>query len=246
MIFQPPPPFDLPDIALVCGRFSALAKLGIDPHIALGGMLVLYSGLDQNGLATAIASSVAGTASLGIEREAERAKMALRAGLCDFVVNGLDEALRILKNEIRRKRAVSVVVTGDARILMEEIVTRGVQPDILGFAVPELLSRGARMPLFDKASEGIAVTWWAIEPFRWLPAMDALAVASLVVADERIRWIKESPRYLGRAFAGQRFLRMSAMEADIFEAAIRSAVLSGALPQGAYIVRNGEKIGFPL
>ena len=97
---------EFPAIAVVYARFIALTSLSAD----LGGQLLLYIGLDPEGIAVAMASNVAGAASLGLESDVGRAKEALRAGVCDFLVNSLDEALRILKNEIRSRRPVSVVL----------------------------------------------------------------------------------------------------------------------------------------
>ncbi|MGB7189056.1 MAG: hypothetical protein WBD10_02870, partial [Acidobacteriaceae bacterium] len=120
---------DFPDISVIYGRFEALMGLSAD----VGGWLLLYAGLDRNGVAVAMASNVAGAASLGIEPNAERAKAALRAGVCDFVVNDIGEALRIVKNEIRQRRTVSVVLQGAVDAAVAEIVERGVQPEVLAF-----------------------------------------------------------------------------------------------------------------
>jgi len=38
----------------------------------------------------------------------------LKTGYCDFMVNNLDEALRILKNAVRKKEALSVGWWGTA------------------------------------------------------------------------------------------------------------------------------------
>src|SRR6185437_2272468 len=145
---------DFPDISVVYERYAALTELSAE----LGGCLLLYAGLDAGGVAVAMASNVAGAASLGLEPDAERAKAALRAGVCDFVVNGLGEALRILKNEIRQRRGVSVVLTGAIDPTLAEIVARGVQPEVLAFSVPELDARGARMLGADAAGGLLPVT----------------------------------------------------------------------------------------
>jgi hypothetical protein len=230
---------DFPEIAVVYARFAALTALSSD----LGGWLVLYCGLECGGIAVAMASNVAGAASLGIEPDASRAKQALRAGVCDFLVNNLDEALRILKNEIRKHRAVSVVLSGDVDAAVGEIVARGVQPEVLAFPVRELMERGARVLSTDVESALTPVMWSiASEPLRWLPAVDALAVASLAVADARVRWLEASPRYLGRVFAGQRFLRMTDAEADVFVRAARAKVRAGAIPVAVSVTRGGEAI----
>jgi hypothetical protein len=75
--------------------------------------------------------------------------------------------------------------------------------------------------------------------------VDTLATQSLKVADARIRWIGLSPRYLGRAFAGQRFVRMSDGEFETFFEAVRSAVKRGALPAAVSILRGGKGVSIP-
>ncbi|MGB0123314.1 MAG: hypothetical protein WA419_11050 [Silvibacterium sp.] len=230
---------DFPDIALVYARFAALTALSSD----LGGWLLLYSVLDCDGIAVAIASNVAGAASLGVEPDAVRGKQALRAGVCDFLVNNLDESLRILKNEIRKRRPVSVVLTSNVDATVAEIVARGVQPEVLAFPVQELMEGGSSV-LHAKADDALIPVTWSVaaEPLRWLPVVDALAVAALETADSRIRWIEGSPRYLGRVFAGQRFLLMTDGEADGFVAAIREAVRMGAIPVAVSARRGDEAI----
>jgi hypothetical protein len=228
---------EFPEISVVYARFAALTVESSN----LGGTLLLYSGLDRDGIAVAMASNVAGAASLGFEPDVALAKQAVRAGVCDFLVNNLDEALRILKNEIRKRRAVSVVLTGDVDSMVTEIVARGVQPEVLAFPVRELVERGARVLAADVEDTRAAVTWSvANEPMRWLPVVDALASASLEIADARVRWIEGSPRYLGRAFERQRFLRMTNEEADAFASAIRAAVTEGAIPCAVSVTLGGE------
>ncbi len=230
---------EFPDISVVYGRYAALTELSAD----VGGWLLSYAGLDAGGIAVAMASNVAGAASLGLEPDAERAKAALRAGVCDFVVNELGEALRILKNEIRQRRGVSVVLTGAVDAMLAEIVARGVQPDVLAFPVPELGALGARA-LGADAGRGLVPITWGVEreAARWLPVLDGLAIGALEKRDARARWVEASPRYLGRSFAGQRFVRMTDSEADRFVAAAREAVAAGRVPVGVSIVRGGESV----
>lgn len=231
---------DFPDIPQIYARFAALAKLSPEP----GGSLLLYTGFDSDGIAVATASNVAGAASLGIEADAMRAKAALRAGVCDFVVNTLDEALRILKNEVRKRRAVSVTVLGQAQAVVADMIERGVQPDVLAFPVKELIERGARLLSESSTEDGlVAVTWKvASEPVRWLPVLDELAAGSLENKGARMRWVEAAPRYLGKAFAGQRYLRMTEVEIAAFLKGIGTARSTGEIPVEVLVSREGEQI----
>jgi len=47
------------------------------------------------------------------------------------MVNNLDEALRILKNAVRKKEALSVGLVGNCADVIPELAERGVLPDIL-------------------------------------------------------------------------------------------------------------------
>lgn len=232
---------EFPEIAAVYARFTALMSLSAD----LGGCLLLYMVLDSDGVAVAMSSNVAGAASLGIEPDAVRAKQALRTGVCDFLVNNLDEALRVLKNEVRSRRRVSVVLAADPQAVIAQIVERGVQPDILASPVRDLIERGARM-LPDITMSGLIPVAWTISgnTVRQLPVLDGLAARSIEGSaadiDPRVRWIEASAKYLGRPFAGQRFLRMTSTEANEFVGAVKTAVSTGAIAGAVSITCGGE------
>jgi urocanate hydratase len=72
-----------------------------------------------------------GAAFLGIDVDPERIKKRLKTGYCDFMVTTLDEALRILKNAVRKKENVSVGLVGNCADVIPELAARGVVPDIL-------------------------------------------------------------------------------------------------------------------
>ncbi len=238
------PSQEFPDITDVYERFAALTA--VSPE--LGGSLLVYVGLDRSGIALAIAANIAGAASLGVEPELARAKQSIRSGACDFLVNTLDEALRILKNEIRRKKAVSVVLGGGTPGVVAEMVERGVQPEIVVGDAPgmaTLEARGARRPEWAPG-EGMAVTWRvAREPLRWLPVVDRMAAGALdpvsAATAARRRWLEAAPRYLGRELAGQRYLRMSEAEAEAFVAAVRREVESGGIGVAVTVSRDGSE-----
>jgi len=72
------------------------------------GALILAIGLGPRGAAVSTAGNIAGAACLAIDPRPEACRAALLSGACDFIVNTVDEALRILKNQIRQRRPVSV------------------------------------------------------------------------------------------------------------------------------------------
>jgi len=121
----------------------------------LGGKLLLVSGFGREGISAALGATLAGAACLGMDADAQAVKQAMREGGCDFMVNSLDEALRILKNEVRKKRPVSVGVPADAAVMLAAMVERGVQPDLITDFV---IAPAAEVPNVcdDDATDGTA------------------------------------------------------------------------------------------
>src|SRR5947209_6614474 len=83
------------------------------------------------GGAQPLAATMTGAAFLGIDVDPERIKKRLKTGYCDFMVNTVDEALRILKNAVRKKENVSVGLVGNCADVIPELAERGVVPDLL-------------------------------------------------------------------------------------------------------------------
>jgi urocanate hydratase len=106
---------------------AAQKRLGGD----LAGKLVVAGGMGRMGGAQPLAATMNGAAFLGIEIDAERIKRRVRTGYCDICVNSLDEAIRILKNVVRQKRAVSVGLVGNSADVIPEMARRGIVPDLL-------------------------------------------------------------------------------------------------------------------
>src|SRR5215475_5365713 len=117
---------------IVEGTFETFSAAG-EKHFGgdLSGKLVVSGGMGGMGGAQPLAATMAGACFLGIDVDPERIKKRLKTGYCDFMVNSLDEALRILKNEIRKKNAVSVGLVGNCADIIPELADRGVVPDIL-------------------------------------------------------------------------------------------------------------------
>ena len=97
----------------------------------LSGKLIVSGGMGGMGGAQPLAATMTGAAFLGIEVDPERIKKRMKSGYCDFMVNSLDEALRILKNAVRKKEAISVGLVGNCADVIPELAERGVVPDIL-------------------------------------------------------------------------------------------------------------------
>jgi len=103
---------------LVCRRESWARKL----------VFAAGEGASGGGLAAAV--SIAGGTSLVVDPDEAAVKRVFRSGGVDFVVNSLDEALRILKNEIRKGTPVGVAVVSEVGVVVEEMRERGVVADM--------------------------------------------------------------------------------------------------------------------
>jgi hypothetical protein len=167
-----------------------------DAHVpgepSLGGKLLYAGEPDEDGRALIAASNIAGAASLCATADAHAQKQAVRDGIVDFLVTSLDEALRILKNEIRKREPVAVCIGAPWAQIESEMSERGVEPDVLR---PSAGDEG------DAAPADVALVSWSVSsaPARWMPKLDAFALqcAGELPGSTR-RWLRMSPRYMGR------------------------------------------------
>jgi urocanate hydratase len=98
---------------------------------SLAGKLVASGGLGGMGGAQPLAATMNGAAFLGVEVDPERIKRRVKSGYCDYMVNTLDEAVRLLRDAVHDKRAVSVGLVGNCAEILPEMVRRGIVPDLL-------------------------------------------------------------------------------------------------------------------
>ena len=117
---------------IIQGTYETFCAAG-EKHFGgdLAGKLIVSGGMGGMSGAQPLAATMAGACYLGIEVDPERIKKRLRTGYCDFMVNSLDEALRILKNAVRKKENISVGLVGNCGDIIPELAERGVVPDIL-------------------------------------------------------------------------------------------------------------------
>ena len=217
---------------------SAVACSTPNPEPNLGGMMLYAGELDGAGRALLVAGNIAGAASLVATAEPHAQKQAIRDGVADFLVSSLDEALRILKNQLR-KRETAAVCLGMAREAGErEMLKRGVLPDLLRPSEEQspFASQGARqIPAPTPEKNPILISWRvAAAPAQWLPKLDAIALDCLRLdaspaAPAARRWLRLAPRYLGRLAQGVRLLRCNREFAADFIEEARNRVERGEI-----------------
>lgn len=98
---------------------------------SLSGKFLLTSGLGGMGGAQPLAAKMNGAAFLGVEVDRSRIEKRLKTGYLDVMSENLDEALELVLNAKKEKKALSVGLLGNAAEVLPEILRRGIIPDVL-------------------------------------------------------------------------------------------------------------------
>jgi len=250
------PSFTMPTVARVRAHYSSLcaaaaAQFGV---ASFAGHLLLIDGLAEEGDALLIAASIAGAASLVLETRVEAIRYCVRNGIVDFAVTTLSEALRILKNEIRKRQPIAVLLEREAAGALAEMLGRGVQPDMLRWGAPEpalkpaidtLTQRGARPlpPLLAAGPDPTRDVWWHTNEggSAVLRQLDSIAGNILPQDDpERQNWIARAPRYLPRALRLERRVAMTGQESSAFLAEVKDLGEQKALAAPVIVLAGGQ------
>ncbi len=98
---------------------------------SLSGKFLLTSGLGGMGGAQPLAAKMNGAAFLGVEVDRSRIEKRLKTGYLDVMSENLDEALELVLNAKKEKKAISVGLLGNAAEVLPEILRREIIPDVL-------------------------------------------------------------------------------------------------------------------
>lgn len=220
---------------------TLLDKSLADPETGLGGKLFHAGELDEDGRALVVAANIAGAATLVASADPASQKQALRDGVVDFVVTTLDEALRILKNQLRKRESVSVCIALQLSEPLSkidgEITERGVAPDLhrRDLSIPPrhsaLMHREDALTGTTPGNVPALLTWHADSaPAHWLPKLDTIALNCLDVdAWQARRWLRLSPRFLGRMTQGLCLLSCDHKYAARFIERVRQSIDRGGI-----------------
>ncbi len=222
-------------------------KLEPIPEPGLGGRLLWAGELDGSGRAIVVAGNISGVATLAATADSNAQKQAIRDGIVDFLVTSLDEALRILKNEIRKRQTVAVCVGSAPDLIQREMLERGVEPDLYREGVIAASERsnarnkpGEFSPIGDQA-----LVIWRVDasPAVGLPKLDAIALDCLDSEDELARrWIRLAPRYMGRLRHGVHLLVSNPKFAASFVERVRQLERRGEIAfQGQIQVSHSDR-----
>lgn len=217
----------------------------------LAGHLVLCVGFGMRGAELALATTMSGGVFLGIDPDPHQLKAAVRDGSCDFMVNALDEALRVLKNELRKRTPLSVGLLGVASDILTAMVERSVQPNLIADTSPReapednyrsaiirIVERGAEMLADPPMPEGLApseVIWTAASQ-QDLRRMDHFAL-ELIPPEDRIRrrWLEQAGGCFHRHVPLERVVCLHPEERTHFLDTLKSANASYAFQAPATV-----------
>jgi hypothetical protein len=217
------------------------------PEPGLGGRLLWVGELDGAGRAMVVAGNISGAATLAATADSNAQKQAIRDGIVDFLVTSLDEALRILKNEIRKRQTVAVCVGAAPELIERAMLERGVQPDLYRegvIAASEWSDAQHRPGEFDPIGDQALVIWRVdAAPAVGLPKLDAIALDCLDSEDEFARrWIRLAPRYMGRLGHGVHLLVSNRKFAARFVERVRELERRGEIAfQGQIQVSHSDR-----
>jgi urocanate hydratase len=225
-------------VARVARCYAALSQSSAaDPESCLSGRFLYIGELDDAGRAYLVAASICGAATLAAVADRDAQMQALRDGVADFLVNSLDEALRILKNQLRKRESVAVCVAQAPEAMEREMNERGVAPDLMRREVPFASHREAMLIQEREQDETdlgkipAVVTWRAGSGLpKDLAALDAVALACLDPDEWKSkRWLRLAPRYLGRMAQGLHLLETHREFDARFTKRVREAIDRGEI-----------------
>jgi len=153
---------------IVQGTYETFVEMGRQ-HFGgdLAGRWILTAGLGGMGGAQPLAATMAGASMLAIECQPSRIAKRLETGYLDAEAASLDEALAMIDDAVRTKRARSIGLCSNAADVLPELLRRGVRPD----AVTDQTS--AHDPV-----NGYLPIGWSLEKWLALRASDPAAVAT--------------------------------------------------------------------
>ena len=117
---------------IIQGTYETFVEAGRKHYNGdLGGRWILTAGLGGMGGAQPLAAVFAGASCLVVECDSKRIDFRLRTGYLDHRAESLEEALNMIDKWTSNKEAKSVGLLGNAADVIQEVVKRGIRPDIV-------------------------------------------------------------------------------------------------------------------
>jgi urocanate hydratase len=114
------------------GTYETLASVAAK-HFggSLKGKLTLTAGLGGMGGAQPLAITMNEGVAIVIEVDEDRIQRRLDTKYVDTMVTGLDEALKMANEALKKEKPLSIALLGNAADILPEFVRRGIVPDVL-------------------------------------------------------------------------------------------------------------------
>ncbi len=161
---------------IVQGTYETFMEAGRQHYDGnLKGRWILTGGLGGMGGAQPLAAVMAGACCLAVECDETRADFRLRTRYVDEKTRDLDEALAMIDRWTAAGEAKSVALIGNAADVFQELVKRGVRPDI----VTDQTS--AHDPVHGYLPQGWSVAEWRAKQDSDPKAVEKAARASMKV-----------------------------------------------------------------
>jgi urocanate hydratase len=141
---------------IVQGTYETFVEMGRQHYQGnLSGKWILTAGLGGMGGAQTLAGVLAGASVLAIECDESRIDFRIKTGYVDYKAKTLSEAMSMISDATKNKRAISVGLLGNAADILPEMVVNNICPD----AVTDQTS--AHDPL-----NGYLPSGWSLEKAR--------------------------------------------------------------------------------
>src|SRR5213076_1477631 len=117
---------------IVQGTYETFGEAG-EKHFDgnLAGKLIVSGGLGGMGGAQPLAATMNGACFIGVEVDPARIEKRLANGYCDHMTTSHEQALQLVDEARKAKRAISVGLVGNCADVLPEMVKRNFVPDLL-------------------------------------------------------------------------------------------------------------------
>lgn len=117
---------------IVQGTYETFAEVARQ-HFGgdLFGRFLLTGGMGGMGGAQPLAATFAGAVSVTVEIDESRIDKRIHDGYCDLKVDNLDEALRLVEQYKKEKKAIAIGLIGNTAEILPELLKRGIIPDVV-------------------------------------------------------------------------------------------------------------------
>ena len=117
---------------IVQGTYETFVEVGRRHYGGdLAGRWILTGGLGGMGGAQPLAATMAGASMLAVECQPSRIERRLETRYLDAKANDLDQALAMMEEARKTKKAISVGLLGNAAEVFPELLRRNVRPDVV-------------------------------------------------------------------------------------------------------------------